>query len=1737
MSDNTASNLGTGQGVFAQKVGDDLQFKSLLAGTNVTLTADANNITITASNDTTALNLGIGSGLFTSKSGDNLQLKSIIANAASGISVTPNSNDLTFQLVSANVDAGKLGGVAASDFLRKSDNLASLASAATARTNLDVYSKAEIDANVIRNNQNNLPDTDSTYSLGSNSYKWLNIYADNFYGRASVAGAIDSIANIGDVDTSGAVNGSVLKYNSSTTNWEVGTDLSGGGGGGSATFVGLTDTPANFTGDAGKFVRVNSGENALEFTTDVATQTYVNTQVANLVDSAPGTLDTLNELAAALGDDANFATTVTNSIATKLATADFNTTFDNRLATKSTTNLTEGTNLYYTNARVDAHLNQSNPTSGYVLSWNGSDYAWVANGGSGDISRVNITAGTGLTGTKDTTTGDHTQTLNVDVGTTANKIVQLDGSGRLPAVDGSQLTGVSTTTTLAGLTDTTIGTAANGEVLFYNGSAWVDQALTTDNVSEGANLYYTNARADARIGAANISDLANVHTAAPTDGQVLKWDNGNGRWAPANDTDTVYTSFNSDFDTRLASKDTGDVAEGSNLYFTNARADARISAASLTALSNVDAVAAGDDGKVLYYDHSSTSFKWKVDATGGSSYGNSDVDAHLNQSNPTAGYVLSWNGSDYAWVNNAGYTNTDFDNRLATKTTDNLTEGSTNLYHTNARSIAAVQGTNLNMGSNNITTTGKILYSNVYANLVDLPSAATYHGMFAHVHATGKGYFAHGGAWIELANHSQLANSGNWDTAFGWGDHGAAGYLTSVPAQSFASLTGKPTTIAGYGITDAFDNADFDTRLASKTTANLTEGANLYFTNARADARIGAANISDLANVHTAAPTDGQVLKWDNGNSRWAPANDTDTVYTTFNTDFDNRLATKSTTNLAEGTNLYYTDARARAAISEGSAQLSYNSGTGVLTFTQGDTDTVAEGSTNLYFTNARADARADARIAAADTDALSEGSTNLYYTNARADARIANNILDEDNFASNSATNTASQQSIKAYVDAQVASENELSEMNDVTITSVANNHFIKYNASTSKWENASVAPATAAGNNTEVQFNDGGVMGSDPGMVYNKTTNDLTVSGKILYSNVYSAEGDLPSAATYHGMFAHVHATGKGYFAHGGAWRKLLDESSSSTTNLTEGTNLYYTDARARAAISEGSAQLSYNSSTGVLTFTQDDTDGIAEGSTNLYFTNARADARITAALIDEDNMASNSATRLPSQQSVKAYVDAQVASKDNTDEITEGSTNLYYTDARAQAVSINNVVEDTTPQLGGTLDANGNTIDMGTNVITDAKVGQWDTAYGWGDHGAAGYQTSAGLNAAIDSHLNQSNPTSGYVLSWNGSDYAWVTNAGYTNTDFDNRLATKTTDNLTEGSSNLYYTDARADTRATLRIGAANLSALNDVNNATPTDGQVLTWDNSNSYWKPAAASGGGTFGLAANTGSHTFNTATETLTFLGTTGQINAGIAANNVTLSLDPNINSITSISFEGSTADNNETKLQAVDPTADRTINLPDASGHLAVFATASPAAITDGTNGQALVTDGNGQLSFTTISGGSSLTVQDEGSSLSTAATTLNFVGAGVTASGTGATKTITIAGGGGGSTAVEMFKINYATNGNLSSISDKSSGISSVSIDSATGGDITINFTGYSYPPASITLYGYNYAANKYNVTPLNKDITLREIPGGGSSGSPTAFGSFSSIKIKAAEGDAGASRSFGTATHTWVQVVMGG
>ena len=122
----------------------------------------------------------------------------------------------------------------------------------------------------------------------------------------------------------------------------------------------------------------------------------------------------------------------------------------------------------------------------------------------------------------------------------------------------------------------------------------------------------------------------------------------------------------------------------------------------------------------------------------------------------------NWNAA-YSWGNHAtaGY----LKSYTETQTLDNVLE----LGNTTSRDI---------------NTTGRIYYGNVFTNLSDLPSATSYHGMFAHVHATGKGYFAHAGSWVPLANDSQLANVSDWDAAFSWGNHALEGYLGSSTVLS-----------------------------------------------------------------------------------------------------------------------------------------------------------------------------------------------------------------------------------------------------------------------------------------------------------------------------------------------------------------------------------------------------------------------------------------------------------------------------------------------------------------------------------------------------------------------------------------------------------------------------------------------------------------------------------------------------------------------------------------------------------------------------------------------------------------------------------------------------------------------------------------------------------------------------------------------------------------------------------------
>ena len=111
-------------------------------------------------------------------------------------------------------------------------------------------------------------------------------------------------------------------------------------------------------------------------------------------------------------------------------------------------------------------------------------------------------------------------------------------------------------------------------------------------------------------------------------------------------------------------------------------------------------------------------------------------------------------------------------------------------------------------------------------------------------------------------------------------------------------------------------------------------------------------------------------------------ATDTDILYIWDGTAWQQAGAANSD-DLTEGsTNLFFTDARADARIA---LQAGSN-----LDLSGKSTTDLSEGS-NLYYT----DARADARIAASDTDALSEGSTNLYYTNTRVASYLSSNDFD----------------------------------------------------------------------------------------------------------------------------------------------------------------------------------------------------------------------------------------------------------------------------------------------------------------------------------------------------------------------------------------------------------------------------------------------------------------------------------------------------------------------------------------------------------------------------------------------------------------------------------------------------------------------------------------------------------------------------------------------------------------------
>ena len=139
----------------------------------------------------------------------------------------------------------------------------------------------------------------------------------------------------------------------------------------------------DLTGKTITVATASSGDND----TSIASTAFVQQEIASLVDSAPGTLNTLNELAAALGDDANFSTTVTNSIATKapLATPQFT----NRVGIGIAAHATAALNI--TNTTQHIRLNNGSELAAISVLSTGELDIW----GHGDGETINFRTGTG----------------------------------------------------------------------------------------------------------------------------------------------------------------------------------------------------------------------------------------------------------------------------------------------------------------------------------------------------------------------------------------------------------------------------------------------------------------------------------------------------------------------------------------------------------------------------------------------------------------------------------------------------------------------------------------------------------------------------------------------------------------------------------------------------------------------------------------------------------------------------------------------------------------------------------------------------------------------------------------------------------------------------------------------------------------------------------------------------------------------------------------------------------------------------------------------------------------------------------------------------------------------------------------------------------------------------------------------------------------------------------------------
>lgn len=265
-----------------------------------------------------------------------------------------------------------------------------------------------------------------------------------------------------------------------------------------------------------------------------------------------------------------------------------------------------------------------------------------------------------------------------------------------------------------------------------------------------------------------------------------------------------------------------------------------------------------------------------------------------------------------------------------------VTAANVGIGTTNAEERLVVLGNFLLKGRIVGTATTNILPF-LYATYADLPSASDYHGAFAHVHETGKAYYAHSGAWVELVNVSAGGTVGTGTETYNVGHFQAdqANILGVVTATTFvgdgSGLTGITASGTGIEIEDegsVIGVAGTINFVGSAVTTTFGVGiATVTITSTG-----GASVLNDLTDVVTSGVQLNNYLRY-NG-SIWTPVagistQNADNVRLNFGTSDDLRI-------YHDGTNSYITDSGSGSLFLDGSDVFLQNGGSTKLQVTNG---------------------------------------------------------------------------------------------------------------------------------------------------------------------------------------------------------------------------------------------------------------------------------------------------------------------------------------------------------------------------------------------------------------------------------------------------------------------------------------------------------------------------------------------------------------------------------------------------------------------------------------------------------------------------------------------------------------------------------------------------------------------------------------------------------------------------------